>query len=368
MRIVSRYLLRQIAAPSLLALTAIAVVGVSNEIQERIKKLPVAQMTFGDVTRLALYFLPSLAAYVVPITYMMGILLAFSRLAQRNEIVAMKAAGIPLKRMIGPVIVVGAFLSALCFVVQDRVQPWAIGKVYDLIYSDLPLRVTFDVLPTGIMQEYGGWRVYIGRRDPKTRALENIVIVKPEEGGSASAYYADSARIVKEGDETWLAMANLQLIPPGESGYVTMLRGQNAWLSLPRVATDRPPVTRRERTLAELFADERALKEKVETTHSEPVKLDLLNQRREIASRLSLPFACLAVTLAAAPLGARAKRAGKSYTFAVGFIIIVLYYVLQMLMEPRGLYPLWVGVVRAWLPNFVLCGAGVGFVWTVDRV
>jgi lipopolysaccharide export LptBFGC system permease protein LptF len=413
MGLVNRYLLRQIAAPAALAVTAIAVVAVANELQERVKRLPVAQMTLGDISRLAFYSLPTLVAYVVPITYMMGILLAFGRLSQNNELVAMKAAGIPLKRILVPVLVVGALLSGACLLVQDRVQPWAIRKVNDLIQFELPLRVTLDVLPTGIMQEFGDWRVYIGGKDLKTNTLENIVILKPEADGRAAAYYAASARLTRDNGQSRLEMTEVNLIPPGQSGYVTPMRTASMWLAVPKPVLDKPLVphkpvplrelygkeqaleqevaregseplkadlrkvreeindrlsARRGLTIRELYANQRELTAAVERTSSEPLKLALLKLRRELADRLSLPFACLAVTFAAAPLGARAKRSGRSYTFAMGFIIILVYYVLQMLVMPKSLYPLWWGIVRAWTPNLVLCAVGALFLWRVDRV
>lgn len=368
MGIISRYILRQIAVPALLAVSAIAVVGVSNEIQERINKLPVAQMTINDMGRLALYLLPTLIAFMVPITYMLGILLAFGRLSENNEIVAMKAAGIPLRRAILPVILVGAVLSCLCFAVQDRVQPWAYRKVMELIYSELPLRVTLDALPTGVMQDYAGWGVYIGKKDSRAGSLDNIVILKPEENGGASAYYADSAQLVTEGERAKLSMKNLRLIPPGEGGYVTMLSAPSAWLGMPKIPTDRPPPTRRERSLRELFDEERNLQKDYAATQSESSRSELANYRSEIATRFSMPFACLAVTLAAAPLGARARRAGRPYTFAIGFGIILAYYVLMLATEPKSLMPLWATVALSWTPNFALAVAGAGFIWRVDRV
>ena len=368
MRIVSRYLLRQIAAPALLTITAIAVVGVSNEIKERLSELPVAQMTFGDVARLAFYLLPTLVAFLAPITYMLGILMAFGRLSENNEIVAMKAAGIPMRRMVLPVILVGAFLSVLCLAVQDRVQPWAYRKVMELIYSELPLRITLDTLPTGVMQEYAGWGVYIGKKDPKDDTLENIVILKPEEGGGASAYYADSAQLSSEDGHMKLFMSNLHLIPPGESGYATMLSAPTAWLSVPKMPTDRPSIRKRERTLKQLFEEERRLDDEYNASQSESTGADLSSYRMEIAGRLSLPFACLAVTLTAAPLGARARRAGRPYTFTVGFTIILAYYVMTMVFAPRSLSPLWLTVLQTWIPNLALGLVGIGLVWKVDRV
>jgi len=366
--LINRYILRQIAVPAILALTAIAVVGVASEIRERSDALPIAVLTLGDVTRLALLFLPMLASYMVPITFMLGILLAFGRLAQNNEIVAMKTAGIPLKRIILPVILAGFALSGVSFLVQDRIQPWAVGKVYDLLYSELPLRLTLDVLPTGVVNDYAGWRVYIGSRDRATRKYENIIILKPEEGGRASAYYADSAQFLREDGKSVLAMNNVHLIPPGESGYVPRLKTDSMRLVLPEIIPKKRPMTQIDQTLRQLLEREKALKAEVAQNPTELRKDDLRKLRREIAERLAMPFACLAVTLAAAPIGARANRSGRSYAFAMGGLLIVGFYVLQTAAMPKSLVPLSMDMLRAWLPNLVLGGVGAILLWRVDRV
>ena len=111
--------------------------------------------------------------------------------------------------------------------------------------------------------------------------------------------------------------------------------------------------------MRQLLDDEKTLAGQIAQTPSEPGKLELFKVRRDIADRLSLPFACLAVSLAAAPLGARARRAGRSYTFAVGFSVLLIYYVLQMLVEGHSLHPLWLTILRMWVPNLLLCGAGL---------
>lgn len=366
--IINRYVLRQIAIPSVLAVSVVAIVGVANELQEWVEKLPLAQMTAGDVSRLALLFLPTLVAYLVPITYMLGILLAFARFSQNNELVAMKAAGIPMKRIIAPIIVVGALLSGASFLVQDRVQPWAVAKVYEIIYSELPLRATIDALSAGVMHEFGDWRVYLGRKDMDEGLLENIIIVKPDENSLASTYYAGEARLSKQDGRTFLDMKNVLLIPPGESGTTIRLWSDSIKLPVPQVQTTRPPIARREMSLRGLYEKQVQTTRQVEQTKSEPLKLELLKQRRDIADRLSMPFACLAVTFAAAPLGARAKRSGRSFTFAAGFLIMTVYYVLQMVMEPASLQALPVVVLRAWVPNLLFLLLGLGLVWRVDRV
>lgn len=367
MGILNRYILRQIAAPALMAVTLVAVIGVAQEIQERVAKLPLAQMTLSDFARLSGYFLPTIVSYLIPVTFMLGILLAFGRFSQNNELVAMKAAGIPLKRLLAPILVVGALLSATSFLVQDRVQPWAVRKVTDLINTELPLRATLDSLPAGIMHEYSGWRVYIGEND-REGTLRNVIIVEPGEGGTAATYYAETASLKTDGNKTVLAMTNVRFIPAGESGQVRRLYAEGFRLPVPSIKTDAPPLNRRELTLTRLLGEHAELSGEVERTQSEPLKDELRKQRHEIADRVSLPFACLAVCFAAAPLGARAKRSGRSYTFAVGFGILLLYYVLQMLTTSQALVSLQSEILRAWVPNAVFCGAGIVLLWRVDRV
>jgi lipopolysaccharide export system permease protein len=370
MGIITRYVLRQVAIPSVLAVVVVAVLGVANEIQERSSRLPMAQMTFGDISRLGFYFLPTIIPYLVPITYMLGILLAFGRFSQNNEIVAMKAAGIPLKRIVVPIIVIGGILSGLCFFIQDRMQPWAVDRMFEMVNSELPLRATFDVLPTGVMQEFGDWRVYIGRKTTEVGkiTLHDIIVVVPEEEGFPATYYADSASLATEGGQSWLCMNSAHLVPSGKSGQVIRTNLDSIRLPIPKIATAQSNTSRQQFTLSGLYASISAKWQQVIETKSEPLKLELRKEQGEFADRLTMPFACLAVCFAAAPLGARAKRSGRSYTFAVGFLLVLVYYVLQMIVTPNALLPLWVALLLAWIPNILFFIAGCVLVWRVDRV
>ncbi len=352
--------------PSLLALAVIAIVAVANEIQEQVQELPIAHVTMGDISRLMFYILPMLAAFVVPITYMMGILLAFGRMSQDGEIIAMKAAGIPLKRIILPVIVTGGVLSVACLWVQDQVQPWAIGKMYQLVGNEIQQRITLDTLQPGVMHEFRDWRVYMGGKDPETGALLDLSILQPGRGGVV-VYHADSAHLATENGRTRLEMQGVHHIPASKGGNVTAVVAPSIRIALPAFEARKFPKTRHAMTIRGLYRQEKESEKTYKTAPTELLKDELQKLRQEIADRLSLPFACLAVSFMAAPLGARAKRSGRSYTFAVGLAIILGYYILKLLMEPSSFHSLSTIVLRAWAPNLVLCLAGLYLVWRVDR-
>jgi lipopolysaccharide export LptBFGC system permease protein LptF len=413
--IVGRYIIRQIAVPTFLALLVVGFLGVANEIRQRVRELadlPLSEIGVGDAARIALLFLPALSSFLVPITFMMGILMAFSRLAHQNEIVALKAAGIPLKRVIVPVLVLGALLSGLVFISQDRVQPWAVRQLTQILYSDLPLRATLDVLPAGVMHDYADWRVYIGSRD-NTGKLHDIRILAPTESGPV-AFYAGSAKVVKEPGGSRLVMEDVEMIPTGQ----VLVPVESLSMRIPALQPKKARHERKGYPLSDLLAYETLIQlardlqraglldsahiaalgasqgdlattgfppgilaryppviavkpewlERIDQYRGEAATIDLARTRADIAQRTALPFACLAVCLAAAPLAIRSRQGGRSYAFVVGLTVLGVYFLLHQALRPQGLHSLPIMLLLAWIPNVVLAGAGVYFLWRVDRV
>ena len=368
MKLVSRYTLRQIGVPALLAAVVIGffIVGgtVRNQMGELIELIPADQVRVLDVSRISFYALPTLAGYIIPITFLMGIMFAFSRMAQHSEMIAMKAAGIPLKRIVLPVIAAGALLSGVVYVAQDMGRPWAYLRLMSLMKVELPLRLTIDMLPTGSIQEYGGWRVYIGKREPDG-TLRNLTVLQPAEEGGANAFYADSARLTREDGRPVLEMRKGYLVPADPTRHITF---ETLKQPVPTPETQKIPNLNDGMTMSELLSEERRLGDVYEQTGSLPVAGELHGIRIEIKNRFTFPLMCLAVSLVGAPIGARTQRSGRSYAFAVGLSMICLYFVLRKLVEPAFLASLPLTVAMGQIPNLLLAVTGAVLIGRVDRV
>lgn len=367
MKLLDRYILGKIWPPALLSALVISfvVVGgaVRTQMRELLERIPLSQIAILDIARIAFYALPTLVGYIFPITFLLGIMIVFSRLAQRNEQIAMKAAGIPLKRVVLPVVLLGALLSGIAFVVADQCQPWAYWRLMRLITREMPLRMTLESLPTGVMHEFGDWRVYMGRREPGG-VLRDIVILHPE-GEGANAFYADSARVSYEAGRPYLELRHGYFIPndPRQHFMFESLRK-----AAPTLAPGRIPGVSEGMTIAQLFSEEARLAQRFDETGALPVAGELRDARIEIKNRLAFPLMCLAVSIVGAPVGARARRAGHSHAFTIGFAIIGGYFVLRKLVELPVLLPLWPTVALGQIPNLVLCLVGMALIWRVDRV
>lgn len=368
MTILTRYTLRQIWIPALMAAVVISFVvllgTIGQELGNVMEQLPIAQITMMDISLISIYSLPTLAGFIFPVTFLLGIMLTFGRMAQSSELIAAKAAGIPLRRLVLPVIATGAALSAVTFVVTDRVQPAAYQRLVQLLGSDMPHRITFDVFPTGVMHEFGDWRVLIGRRSPD-RTLHDIIVLTTE-GDDVTAYYAESARQFGSEGRPWVEMNNVQVVSGSLTSYTERITNP-----LPVLEPLDLEGEREGWSLGRLLREEARTGEAATSGNFNTQKL-LAKIRRDIGERLSFPLMCLAVSIVAAPLGARAQRSGRSFTFATGVAIIAVYFILRTVLKdflpdipPPSLATT---ILVTQIPNLVLVAAGLVLTWRVDRL
>lgn len=366
--ILSRYILRHVAVPAVLSAVVVGFFIVGSTVRAQLKNVldlfPPDQILLMDVGRVALFALPALAGYVVPVTFLFGVMMAFSRLARNSELIAMKAAGIPLKRALLPVLVCGALLSGMEWVIIDMAAPLAYSRMARMVAIEMPLRLTLDMLPTGIMQEYGDWRVYIGHRDPDG-TLRRITIVQQDKTGGANVFYAASARLIHDREGSVLEMRDGHLIPSDPSRHVTFdtLRQR---VPAPKTGGIRDVVDGM--NLSQLLAEERKLSSLFRETGSLPVAARWRSVQIELKDRFAFPLMCLAVCVAGAPMGARTSRTGRSYTYAAGLFIAAAYFILRKVAEPPLLMPTLPTMLIGQIPNLLLFIWGGWLISRVDRV
>ncbi|PCJ59077.1 MAG: hypothetical protein COA73_09345 [Candidatus Hydrogenedentota bacterium] len=358
------YILKQIAFPSCMALAVISFLAIATRIRGHFDDMPIDLLSMGDITRLCIYFLPPLAVRILPITYLIGVIWAMGQLTQSDELTAMKASGVSVKRMCAPIIAVGALLSMSCFWLQNYVQPWGITQAYSLIYMELPQRMTLDSLPTGEMHHYEDWRIYFRDKDTDERRLMDIDIIKPETDGN-TLIHAESAQINQYDERFELSL---------EQGYTVMENGiythfDSMTLSIPAPSPKRTTSnTRYALSIPALMRQADKFRIEHEATEEEYAGNRLIKVQREIAERFSIPFAPIVMALAAAPLSARTRKKGHAVGFIHGALILLSYYVLISVVEVSSLESLGTVVLLGWIPNAVMLAVGAVMFYRSDSI
>lgn len=371
MRTISRYITRQVWMPAALAAVLVTFVivagGLRQQLGDLLDKVPFAQLRFADIVTVAVFSLPAALGFILPITFMFGIMFAFGRLAMSSELTAMRACGISLKQIIAPVLVLGMVVSVACFLLQDVAQPRAMKRLSQLLTQDVPLRMTLDMLPTGVMHHYGAYRVYLGSRDADG-TLREIMLLQPEQDGGVSAFYAETAQVESSAEGSRIVLRNGHLLPASKGHEVRRVAFDRLEKTVPRADPRAPLAERNSMTARELYAMERQMVGEYESTQSIALLPEIAKLRDALASRFSLPLFAFALGILAAPVGARTTRYGRSWAFGVGAVVTVIYFSLRSALEPTSFLDLPYALAAAQIPNLLFLAVGLVLIARVDRV
>lgn len=164
-----------------------------------------------DFSILAQFFSLSaitLVAQALPLAILLASLMTFGNFGEKLELLAMKAAGIPLFRIMRPLIICCTILGCVSFYFQNVVSPYAQMKLYAIMYSikqsspesEIPEKVFYDRLD--------GYNIYVDKKDKKTGVLYDVIIYDVSGGfENANIVLADSATITSTADEKHMILS-----------------------------------------------------------------------------------------------------------------------------------------------------------------
>lgn len=163
-----------------------------------------------EMTVLGQFFFYS-ALTLVPVSLPLAILLAalitFGNFGERFELLAMKAAGISLLKIMRPLIIFISFICCVSFYFQNVVGPKAQTKLWTLLLSMKQKSPELDI-PEGVFyDEIEGYNLYVKHKNRETGMLYDVLIYNFEKGfENAQIIKADSGRLEMTADKQHLLL------------------------------------------------------------------------------------------------------------------------------------------------------------------
>jgi len=207
MRLLDRYLFRQLLGPTLLATLALGTVGVlsqSLEALDIIIKQGQSAFVLAEVTLLAT---PQLLAMVLPIAIFVAGLVALNRLHTEQEIVVCFASGMSRWRVIAPAMrlaVIGALLVLLVNLWIAPLCERAMRVELFKIRTDLAASL---VEPGQFTEPSPGLTVY-AQDAAQDGTLRNLFVLKEKAGGGDTTFIAATGKLDKRNGAPVLTMRN----------------------------------------------------------------------------------------------------------------------------------------------------------------
>lgn len=149
----------------------------------------------------------------LPLAILLAALMTFGNFGERYELLSMKAAGIPLFRIMRPVVLFCVFLGGMSFFFQNVIGPRAQKQLWTLLVSMKQKSPEVDI-PEGVFySEIDGYNIYVRHKNRKTGLLKDMLIYNFSDG-------FENARII------WAEEGELELTADKQHLYLHLYNGE----------------------------------------------------------------------------------------------------------------------------------------------
>jgi lipopolysaccharide export system permease protein len=310
-----------------------------------------------SVCLMLVYSMPFFLVFVLPMSVMMTVLLTFLRMSSDNEIVALKAGGVSLYRLLPPVL---AFALAGCLLTGFMGiygLPWGKRAFKELTLQAAATNLDVALKERTFIDGFKGVMLYINKIDIQTRELMDVFIEDQRDPQTVSEVVAPRGRLFSD-PQTLTYHLRLydgvinQVSPANHAVHSIRFDTYDVQLDLKKASFAEKPKAKdeKEMTLSEL-------RTYLDTTEERTSQYYITSI--EYHKKFAMPFACFALGILSIPLGVQARSAKRSFGLGLGLAFFLLYYLMHSagwVFGEAGVYP---PILGMWMPNVVMGGIGV---------
>ena len=355
--IVNRYFFTEMMPPFILNIVFFTFVFLMAKILDITKMIVNYKISISSVFLLLLYSIPHFLEFVIPLSIMMSILLTFLRLSADNEIVALKAGGFSIYRLLPPVMLFCLLGFLLTGFMSIYGVPW--GR---LSFKDLTLEVVSSNVNIGLKERtfndsFKDVMLYMNKIDLKSKILINIFIEDKRNKNIVSTVVAPRGNIFnKAGSPSFhlrLYDGSINQVDiKNQATHAIKFDTYDINLDLERTisAAKGRSKDEKEMNLVEL-------RQHIQSFSKKDVRY--FTALTEFHKKFSIAFACFALGILAVPLGIQSQSDKRSFGLGLGLFFFLLYYLMLSagwVFGETGVYP---PVIGMWLPNVVMGGLGL---------
>lgn len=375
MRLLDRYLLRELLAPFAYCLGGFLMAWISSDIFTHIGDFQKAQMNLGEIAEYYFVTSPEFISIVLPIALLLALLFALTQHARQNEITAMRAAGIGLWRLALPYLAVGIIASVALFVINEVWAPDA--NVRGEFIKARSMQKGGGKIDPRLVQNFGFLNARDGRNwaiktlNTETMEMTQPLVISTEWDGSQVSLYASSA-VRSNGVWVFFRVREFRSEMKSQTAPVPTIQAE----VMPRPDFNETPEEIRSEVRVKSRLEAQKTQSNQETSLSENLDYRAIHPNmsaKELAkldtafhSRIAGPWKCLVVVLVALPFGAAASGRRNVFAGVAGSLVICFaYFVLSEIsfaVGAAGTMPAW---LAGWLPNIVFT---IIAVWLTRRV
>lgn len=350
MQTIDRYIIKEMLKIFTLSVGALTAILFLDKILFLTELIINKGVDFVGVMRMMVYISPAFLALTIPMSVLVASVVVFSQLSADSELIAMRASGCSFTRLMRPVLFFSFIAYALTNFIMFQALPWGNLSFKKIIYDIVQNRAHFEIKTNVFNKDFDKLVLFV-REKASENDLRHIFIADTTASESAKIILAEEGTIVSDP-----ALFKIQLkLKNGTIHDLSEKRRHYQILNFDRyeLTLDIPTTQdlqkralkgNRELSFSELLEKINRLKKEGQRTFNEEV---------ELSKKFSIPFTCLFFAFIGAPLGIGSSRSGKSGSFTVSIVVILLYYVALISTQNLGSLGKINSLFSVWIPNVI---------------
>lgn len=331
----------------------------------RIADYVVQGLPVATIIKITFLLLPPLLVQTFAMSTLLGALLAFGRLSGDSEIVALRATGASIYRIIRPVALFSFCVALLTFFLNDTFVPNATKQALNLteiISKDIKKRKSQPVFNT--ITEDGVLKAMIMAEDFNLAdGTLNGVTLKALSSDGEPTFYLEAKQLKYENDKEWRVIGGAKLYS-ADLRNVTIVNG-DIWPGVIPKLKKTPqqlnaPVVNNPDYYSTSELREILSKAKYDKTLT---KEEYRNREYWLWNKYAVPMAAFVFGVLGAALGIRSHRAGTATGFALAIAIMFAYLTLANFMNVWAMGGVIPPYVASLTPIVLGLGASIFIMW-----
>ncbi|MFM6953733.1 MAG: LptF/LptG family permease [Sphingobacteriaceae bacterium] len=159
------------------------------------------------ILELLMYASATNVAMALPLAVLLSSIMTFGSLGENYELVAIKSAGVSLRRAMYPLIIVIGILSVAAFLFSDYMLPVANLKMGSLLWDVRNQKAAFLINEGVFNNSIPGYSIRVDKKDPDGQTLHGVVIYdRVNNSGNVNVVVAESGKMFRTADNSYLIL------------------------------------------------------------------------------------------------------------------------------------------------------------------
>ena len=323
MRILTRYILKEIFAYSLLGLLICTFVIFVRHVGRLLELAVRNNLPAPNVLTLFLLPVPGILVLTIPMAVLVGILIGLSRMSADGEVIAARAAGIGTRSFVRPVMMVALAACAISMWMSQVLAPRAARELHRMEQEISVGAAAREIQPRVFVEQFPNWLLYLQDVTESSSEWHGVFIANTTQRNAPKVTLAERGRVISDRPNHSLTLhleeGTTHEIDPEHPERYSIGQFTRTDIPIPLPASD----SSRDDWQAPMALP---LSELLAPTGDAARKLAL---QVELQYRFALPVASLVLALVGIPLGLSTRRGGKAVGVILTIILVFLYYILM---------------------------------------